>query len=85
LSTSDESPRPKPAPGGVLLVGKQLGVAPADCIFVRDSPDDIQVGQAAGMCTVWASWHPVYREEVEKLQPHVIALGPQDVLALFSE
>ena len=82
--TGDESPRPKPAPDGVLMAATQLGVSPADCIFVGDAPADIQAGKSAGMTTVWASWHPVYREQITKLEPDIIADSPRDVTNLLS-
>jgi len=81
--TGDEAPKPKPAPDGILMAAQQIGVSPADCIFVGDAPADIQAGKAAGTRTVWASWHPVYREQIEKLQPDVVANAPEDVVKLF--
>jgi HAD superfamily hydrolase (TIGR01509 family) len=81
--TGDESRRPKPDPEGVLMAAGQLGIDPRDCIFVGDAPADIGAGKAAGMRTVWASWHPVYREQIEKLGPDVIAKAPADVTNLF--
>src|SRR5205823_9789259 len=35
--TGDEAPKPKPAPDGILMAARQIGVAPADCIFVGDA------------------------------------------------
>jgi phosphoglycolate phosphatase/pyrophosphatase PpaX len=81
--TGDECPNPKPAPDGVLMVAQELGVPPPDCIFVGDAPADIQAGKAAGMKTVWASWHPVYRKQIEKLGPDFVAGSPKDVASLF--
>jgi len=81
--TGDESRRPKPDPEGVLMAARQLDVEPRNCIFVGDSPADINAGKAAGMRTVWASWHPVYRQQIEKLAPYMIATTPEDVVRLF--
>ncbi|MFV0293563.1 MAG: HAD family hydrolase [Paracoccus sp. (in: a-proteobacteria)] len=41
--------RGKPAPDLFLFVANQLGVAPADCIVIEDSPTGIQAARAAGM------------------------------------
>lgn len=82
--TGDESPKPKPAPDGVLISAHQIGVSPAHCIFVGDAPADIQAGKASGATTVWASWHPVYREQIAKLKPDIIANAPDDIVTLFS-
>lgn len=81
--TGDEATRTKPFPDGPLQVAKELGVAAEDCIFVGDAPADIGAGKAAGMKTVWAGWHPVYRQKVMELKPDVIAKTPADVERLF--
>ena len=81
--TGDESPKPKPAPDGILMAAHQIGVRPTNCVFVGDAPADIQAGKAAGTKTVWASWHPVYREQIEKLHPDIVASAPKDVVQLF--
>ena len=39
----------KPAPDGVLLLCRQLSVAPSRVIMVGDSPTDMQAGRAAGV------------------------------------
>ena len=65
------------------MAAEQMGIAPTDCIFVGDAPADIQAGKASEAKTAWASWHPVYREEIEKLQPDIIASAPADVVKLF--
>lgn len=53
---SDDWPEHKPAPGPVLHGCDLLGVAPAVCAYVGDSPFDIQAGNAAGCPTVAALW-----------------------------
>jgi HAD superfamily hydrolase (TIGR01509 family) len=45
-------PRGKPAPDLFLLAADRLGVAPADCVVVEDSPTGIEAARAAGMRTV---------------------------------
>lgn len=81
--TGDEATRTKPFPDGPLQVAAALGVPPNDCLFIGDAPADIRAGQAAGMKTVWASWHPVYRERIEALKPDFVAKTPADVLRLI--
>jgi sugar-phosphatase len=39
----------KPAPDGYLAAATRLGVAPADCVVVEDSPPGVAAGKAAGM------------------------------------
>jgi beta-phosphoglucomutase-like phosphatase (HAD superfamily) len=42
-------PRPKPAPDVYLLAAGKLGVAPADCIVIEDSPAGAAAAIGAGM------------------------------------
>jgi HAD superfamily hydrolase (TIGR01509 family) len=44
--------RPKPAPDIYLLAAGKLGVAPADCIVIEDSPASAAAALAAGMRVV---------------------------------
>jgi HAD superfamily hydrolase (TIGR01509 family) len=46
--TGDEVWRGKPDPGAYLLAAQQLGVDPADCIVIEDSPTGAMAGVAAG-------------------------------------
>lgn len=41
--------RPKPAPDIYLLAASRLGVAPADCLVIEDSPAGAAAARAAGM------------------------------------
>jgi 2-phosphoglycolate phosphatase len=82
--TGEDVKEQKPAPEGVLLAAKMMGVSPTDCAFIGDSPADVGAGQNAGMVTVVAGWHPVYLEEVRKMGPDVWAEKPSDVVALVS-
>ena len=36
-------------PEGYLMAARRLGVAPADCVVVEDSPPGVAAGRAAGM------------------------------------
>jgi HAD superfamily hydrolase (TIGR01509 family) len=51
--TSVDVERGKPAPDLFLLAAARLGVDPARCLVIEDSPPGIQAGTGAGM-TVWA-------------------------------
>jgi 2-phosphoglycolate phosphatase len=81
--TGEDVTHQKPDPEGPLLAAKQLGIAPADCVFVGDSPADIPAGKAADMLTVAAGWHSVYLDEIRALQPDVWAQSPRDLLTLL--
>lgn len=48
--------RLKPAPDAALQAAERLGVVPADCLFVGDTPIDLRTAQAAGMPVAAAGW-----------------------------
>ena len=48
----DEVEHGKPAPDMFLLAAERLGVEPAACVVVEDSPPGVQAGLAAGMITL---------------------------------
>jgi HAD superfamily hydrolase (TIGR01509 family) len=49
LFTASEVPRPKPAPDLFLHAAKSMGVAPARCAVIEDTPTGANAGVAAGM------------------------------------
>ena len=50
--SADQVTLGKPAPDLFLFAAASLGVAPADCIVIEDSPLGIRAGRAAGMTAV---------------------------------
>ncbi|NVO24337.1 HAD family hydrolase [Donghicola mangrovi] len=50
--SADQVERGKPAPDLFLLAARELGVDPADCVVMEDSPHGIQGALAAGMRAV---------------------------------
>lgn len=52
----DQAPRGKPAPDLALLACASLSLAPAECVVVGDSPDDITMAVVAGMPAVGVTW-----------------------------
>ena len=47
---------PKPHPAPLLAAARQLGVAPARCVYVGDAERDVTAGIAAGMRTIVARY-----------------------------
>jgi 2-phosphoglycolate phosphatase len=80
--TGDDVTAQKPDPAGALAVAKTLNIPPRACAFVGDSPADIGAGQAAGMVTVAAGWHPVYHDEIRRMKPDVWAATPAEIVPL---
>ena len=46
---SDDVPRPKPAPDGLLRAARLMGIPTADCVFVGDSEVDAMAARDAAM------------------------------------
>lgn len=55
LGQRDGIPK-KPDPQQALAAAQQMGIAPADCIFLGDSAVDMETAQRAGMQAVGAAW-----------------------------
>jgi pyrophosphatase PpaX len=78
LITADDVVRGKPDPEPVLKAMEKLGIgAPAEVLFVGDSPHDLFAGRAAGVRTAGAVWGPFSRAELAAAEPDhwVSALG----------
>ena len=52
----DRLPQRKPHPAPLCLAADELGVPIEGCVYVGDSPRDIEAGRAAGMRTVAAAY-----------------------------
>ncbi|MDR2197545.1 MAG: HAD-IA family hydrolase [Coriobacteriales bacterium] len=56
LIGSDDTDTHKPNPEPLLLAAERLGLAPAKCAYVGDSPYDMQAARAAHMPAIAALW-----------------------------
>ncbi|MFT4247381.1 MAG: HAD family phosphatase [Pseudomonas sp.] len=52
IATSSDVEHAKPAPDIYLLAARRLGVAPAQCLVLEDSPTGVQAALAAGMTPI---------------------------------
>ena len=55
VASRDDVEQGKPDPEIYLLVAGQLGVAPAECLVIEDSPSGVQAALAAGMHVIAVS------------------------------
>ncbi|HZD37103.1 MAG TPA: HAD-IA family hydrolase [Actinomycetes bacterium] len=75
----DQVEQQKPAPDGVLLACRSLGVEPGSAAYVGDSPSDLQAAQGGGARAIAASWGHLYSPE----SPADLVLGrPEELLEL---
>lgn len=49
LIAAEDTPRGKPDPSGYLMAAARLGVVPAECLAVEDSPAGVSAAHVAGM------------------------------------
>jgi beta-phosphoglucomutase len=81
VATRDDVGQGKSDPEIYLMVARVLGVSPADCLVIEDSPAGVKAGLAAGMNVVAVST-PLTRQrlhESELLPPQLIVDDP-DIL-----
>jgi phosphoglycolate phosphatase-like HAD superfamily hydrolase len=82
--SSDDVPRHKPAPDGIMAILKHCQAEPVHALVVGDSPADIQAGKAAGCRTAAALWGAFSREAVLAAAPHYALHQPSDLLPLLA-
>jgi pyrophosphatase PpaX len=66
---ADDVERHKPDPEPVTRAIELLGSAPAETVFVGDSPYDLVAGRAAGVATAAVAWGPFSRADLEAESP----------------
>jgi len=59
----------KPAPDVIFRSLEGLGVRPEGCLFVGDSPADMEAGRRAGVKTCAVLWGYGDREEMARWEP----------------
>jgi len=80
----DETHRHKPDPEPLLLGAERLGVDPADCAYVGDSPFDIRAAKAAGMFAVAVTWGGIHeRAKLEAEDPDAIVENAEELFAVL--
>ena len=62
----------KPAPDVIFEAARRLGVNASECVFVGDSPADVEAGKRAGCFTIALSRNRVSRRQLEEVEPDVL-------------
>lgn len=83
LVGSDDWPDHKPDPGPVMHGCDLLGLPTGACVYVGDSPYDMQAGGKAGCTTVAATWGMFPASVLRAESPHFICDGIGDVPGLL--
>lgn len=82
IVTPEDVTYAKPHPEPVLRALEMLGVAPAEALFIGDSPHDLAAGRAAGVHTAAALWGPFPRQRLTAERPDWLLTAPEEVLTL---
>jgi HAD superfamily hydrolase (TIGR01509 family) len=73
LVCAEDTVRRKPHPEPLLLALERMRLGPSDAVYVGDSPEDVQMAQAAGVRTVGIPGGFPNREALEASRPDVLA------------
>ena len=73
----------KPDPTAVLALCDELGITPADCLYVGDSGVDMQTGNNAGIVSVGVTWGFRGVEELRENGAHHLAHTAEELLGLI--
>jgi phosphoglycolate phosphatase len=69
----------KPEPNVILASLEVFGVRPEDCLFVGDSPTDMEAGRRAGVKTCAVLWGYGQRKEMARWEPDYWLERPADL------
>lgn len=75
----------KPAPEGALLMAEEMGIDPAEILYVGDSEVDMLTAGAAGMYPVGALWGFRTKEELLESGAKILVEKPQEIIDLLSK
>ena len=80
LIGGDQVSHSKPAPDGILLAAKELGIEPQDVAYIGDSLPDLRAATAAGSQSIAAAWGHQYDQA---MPADVVLTSPARALDLL--
>jgi len=80
----EDVPAPKPDPRGLRLAVERLGVDPAACVYVGDTPGDLHTAQAAGMRCIGVAWGITSRAVLEQQRFTAVIDTPKQLAAVIT-
>jgi len=86
LVADSDLANPKPAPDGLLLACRRMGLEPGRTLYVGDSVNDMLAARAAGCVPVAALWDRLAEAApLEAAQPAFLARTPADVERILKQ
>lgn len=81
VNGAEDSTAHKPDPDPLLTAAKKLGVSPDRCVYVGDSPYDLQAANAANMPCVGVTWGKFFgRDILLEQMPSVLIASPEELV-----
>ena len=81
VNGAEDSTAHKPDPDPLLTAAKKLGVSPDRCVYVGDSPYDLQSAHAANMPCVGVTWGKFFgRDILLEQMPSVLIASPEELV-----
>lgn len=81
VNGAEDSTAHKPDADPLLTAAKKLGVSPDRCVYVGDSPYDLQAAHAANMPCVGVAWGKFFgREILLEQMPSVLIASPEELV-----
>lgn len=81
VNGAEDSTAHKPDPDPLLTAAKKLGVSPDRCVYVGDSPYDLQTAHAANMPCVGVTWGKFFgRDILLEQMPSVLIASPEELV-----
>ena len=78
---SDDVPRNKPYPDGILRALELLDAQPEEAAYVGDSPFDVEAAKRAGVHAIAVGWGGIHtRERLEAAHPDVFVETAEELL-----
>lgn len=81
VNGAEDSTAHKPDPDPLLTAAKKLGVSPDRCVYVGDSPYDLQAAHVANMPCVGVTWGKFFgRDILLEQMPSVLIASPEELV-----
>lgn len=81
VNGAEDSTAHKPDPDPLLTAAKKLGVSPDRCVYVGDSPYDLQAAHATNMPCVGVTWGKFFgRDILLEQMPSVLIASPEELV-----